>query len=100
MGRPCAVLFLCLVNPTRTFAWRFKAKGQWLRAKSFFIHHIRHFGHIAAVVLFQNIDQGLDTASGHAFIWVGREAGDAGAAGKMMKEAAAIFNFRISSVPS
>src|SRR5580704_8587001 len=44
-----------------------------LRPKRFFVHHVRHLPNIAAVVSFQNVNQPLHAASGHALIWIGRK---------------------------
>src|ERR1035437_8562545 len=62
----------------------------FLFREGFLIHHIRHLRNIAAVVAFQHVNQSLDAASGHAFVGIGRQAGDAGGAGEMGHQAAAI----------
>ena len=38
--------------------------------KSFFVHDVWHFGRVAAVVSFQDVNQSLDSAPGHAFVGI------------------------------
>src|ERR1035438_4067259 len=57
-----------------------------LPLECFFIYYVRHLGRVAAVVPFQHIDESLNAAARHAFIWIGRQAGDARRAREMRQQ--------------
>jgi len=63
--------------------------------KRFFVHDVRHFCRITAVVAFENVDESLYAAARHAFGWIDIQASDLPAAGEMIKEPATISDFRI-----
>src|SRR5579863_3034 len=63
-----------------------------LFSEGFLVHHIGHFGKIAAVVPFQHVNQALSTTSSHALVWIGREPRDFARAGKVWKQTAAVFD--------
>ena len=63
-----------------------------LLSERLLIYDIGHLRDVAAVVGFEDVDQSLDAAASHAFVRIGREAGDAGSAGEMRHESAAIGN--------
>jgi hypothetical protein len=67
------------------------------RSERFLIYYIRHLRWVTAVVAFEHIDQPLDAAASHAFVGIDIKACDAGAAGEVMKHAAAIGDFGSSS---
>jgi len=66
-----------------------------LRDERFFIHDVRHFCRIAAVVAFENVDESLYAAARHAFAWIDIQTCNLRTAGKMMEQAATIRDFRI-----
>src|SRR6266516_2856041 len=59
----------------------------------FFIHYVRHLRWVAAVISFEDIDQTLDAASGHAFVGIDIQACDLRAASEVMKHATAVGDF-------
>jgi hypothetical protein len=64
-----------------------------LRDERFFVHDVRHLCRIAAVVAFENVDESLYAAAGHAFVWVDIQTCNLRAAGEMMEQAATISDF-------
>src|ERR1700730_15471172 len=58
--------------------------------KCFFVHDVRHFRWIAAVVSLEHVDHRLRGSSGHSFIRIDIQPRNLGAAGKMMKHTATI----------
>ncbi len=63
--------------------------------KRFFVHDVRHFCRIAAVVAFENVDESLHATARHAFVWIDIQTSDLPAAGEMMEDAATISDFGI-----
>ena len=63
--------------------------------KRFFIHDVRHFCGITAIIAFEDIDESLYAAAGHTFFWIDIQTSDLRAAGEMMEEAATISDFGI-----
>src|SRR5436305_9036118 len=63
--------------------------------KRFFVHDVRHFCGIAAIVAFENVDESLYTAARHAFVRIDIQTSDLPTAGKMMEETTTISDFRI-----
>src|SRR5207249_8897638 len=68
---------------------------QSLSFKCFLVDDVRHFCRIAAVVIFEDVDESLDAATGHAFVWIDIQTRNLCAAGEMMEQAAAISDLRI-----
>jgi len=66
-----------------------------LRDERFFVHDVRHFCRIAAVVAFKNVDESLHATTCHAFVWIDIQTSNLRAAGKMMEQAATIGDLRI-----
>ena len=62
----------------------------------FLIYDVWHLADVTAVISFQDIDQSLNTTSGHTFIGVGGQSGDTSRAGKMGIEPATILDCRIA----
>src|ERR1051326_9099557 len=50
----------------------------------FLVDHIRHFGHVSAVVFFQHVYEALGAAPGHTFVRIGGKPRNARTAGEMM----------------
>src|SRR5215469_12677508 len=71
------------------------ARHASLSWKRFFVHNVRHFCRITAVVALENIDESLHAAACHALFWIDVETRNLPATGEMMKHTAAVRDLRI-----
>src|SRR5919106_4671274 len=86
---------VALVKTVIVGCWALDVRRIWLLLKGFLVHNVWHFRQVAAVVLFQHVDQTLDSAPSHAFVRIDGKPCDLRATGEMMEQPCAVGDFGI-----